>query len=110
MPTVEPGRAIVNAVVIDWPVPTHSSAASTPIPPVSERTASTASAPRASTTSVALPPQRTLPATLGRPRRPLPPHRRETPAPPAGRRPRGGLTRVRSLLAWLPPGRAATAL
>src|SRR6266571_5891184 len=32
-PTIEPGRAIENAVVIDSPVPTHSRAASTPIPP-----------------------------------------------------------------------------
>jgi transcriptional regulator with XRE-family HTH domain len=32
-PTVEPGRAMAKAVAIDCPVPTHSSAASTPTPP-----------------------------------------------------------------------------
>ena len=31
-PTVEPGRAISNAVCIDWSVPTHSSTASAPTP------------------------------------------------------------------------------
>ena len=53
MPTIEPGRATANAVAIDCSVPTHSSAASTPMPPVSSSTASVASSPRASTMSVA---------------------------------------------------------
>src|SRR5919112_799857 len=33
-PTIEPARAMSIAVRIDCPVPTHSSAASTPTPPV----------------------------------------------------------------------------
>ena len=52
-PTVEPGRAIDNAVVIDWAVPTHSIAESTPIPSVSSSTRAVASSPRASMMSVA---------------------------------------------------------
>lgn len=51
MPTVEPGRAILNAVATDWPVPTHSIAASTPTPSVSSRTAAVASSPRSATMS-----------------------------------------------------------
>ena len=39
MPIVDPGRAIAAAVSIACWVPTHSRAASTPIPPVSSRTA-----------------------------------------------------------------------
>jgi len=39
-PTIEPGRAMANAVAIDWFVPTHSSAASTPTPSVIAMTAS----------------------------------------------------------------------
>ena len=52
-PTIEPGRAIANAVAIDWPVPTHSSAASTPIPSVISMTAWLASSPRSARMSVA---------------------------------------------------------
>src|SRR5438477_8651716 len=44
-PTTEPGRAIAIAVPSDWPVPTHSRAASTPTPSVSSRTAWVASSP-----------------------------------------------------------------
>lgn len=44
-PTIPPERVIAKAVVIDSPVPTHSSAASTPSPSVSASTASTAASP-----------------------------------------------------------------
>ena len=45
--------AEANAVVIESPVPTHSSAAWTPRPPVRAWTASTAASPRSAMTSVA---------------------------------------------------------
>ena len=44
---------MASAVCIDWPVPTHSSVASTPTPSVSSLIASTASSPRSATMSVA---------------------------------------------------------
>ena len=52
-PTMEPTRAMLNAVVMDWPVPTHSRAASTPTPSVISRTFSVASSPRSAMMSVA---------------------------------------------------------
>src|SRR6266511_2708274 len=52
-PTTDPGRAIAIAVPSDWPVPTHSRAASTPTPSVSSRTALVASSPRSARMSVA---------------------------------------------------------
>jgi hypothetical protein len=52
-PTIDPTRAIPKAMAIDWPVPTHSRAASTPIPPVVSMTRLVASSPRSVTMSVA---------------------------------------------------------
>src|SRR5918992_922448 len=52
-PTAPPGRAMLMAVSVDTPWPTHSSTEWAPKPPVSPRTRSTASSPLSLTTSVA---------------------------------------------------------
>ena len=52
-PTAPPSRAMAIAVRIDCSVPTASITACAPWPPVSSRTAATASSPRSATTSVA---------------------------------------------------------
>ena len=52
-PIMPPARMMPAQVSMDWSVPTHSRAASTPAPSVRRRTASMASSPRSSTMSVA---------------------------------------------------------
>ena len=52
-PTIAPGRATANAVPIESSVPTHSSTASAPTPPVISLTASAPSRPRSATMWVA---------------------------------------------------------